>query len=498
MKNSFAVVLLLAVATVIDLPSPAYAIWSKIDTDKVPIERLVTNLEEFEAKLPANHKIDRARVEFQIGRLYSMAYARNTETADVRKPQARTWQSKPDPLESRLEARIAKSWQNKMGQTLSGIVVDACVRLNGNQLLEIKICKSSGDDSLDKAALAVVAAAARDEHLEKVNIPRSDWSAWTVYRIRFDDFIDNGRLTEEMPAHLTPYYGFGIDTFHHLFDEEALAERPKMAYAMASLTKAIAHLQTAVELNPNLRLAKLGLAWCVEQSGDRRKATDIYRAVFESSYKIEVRSTFECFEPALTEESGMHLLELLDEKTDSSEIANIKSKMRQIQVPYCFTPLLVPLTPASNLNALVQPSRVKFDLDGQGSRACLTWITPRAGWLVFDKTDSGVINSGKQLIGAITFWVFWKNGYEVLSALDDNHDGILSGAELDHLAVWNDVNGDGISQPGEVRPLSFWNITGLSCKYIQENGHLLTSKDGVVFEDGTHRPSYDVWIELEP
>ena len=38
-----------------------------------------------------------------------------------------------------------------------------------------------------------------------------------------------------------------------------------------------------------------------------------------------------------------------------------------------------------------------------------------------------------------------------LALLDTNHDGKLSGKELDALALWFDKNRDGVSQPGEVK-----------------------------------------------
>ena len=43
---------------------------------------------------------------------------------------------------------------------------------------------------------------------------------------------------------------------------------------------------------------------------------------------------------------------------------------------------------------------------------------------------AGVICSGLQMFGSYSFFLFWNNGYEALSALDDNQDGKLDGAEL--------------------------------------------------------------------
>jgi hypothetical protein len=39
--------------------------------------------------------------------------------------------------------------------------------------------------------------------------------------------------------------------------------------------------------------------------------------------------------------------------------------------------------------------------------------------MVWDPQEKGDIRSGAELIGSNTFQIIWKNGYEVLSALDD-------------------------------------------------------------------------------
>ena len=73
----------------------------------------------------------------------------------------------------------------------------------------------------------------------------------------------------------------------------------------------------------------------------------------------------------------------------------------------------------------------------------------------------------------MTFWLFWSNGYEPMRALDDNADGELSGAELQHLAIWHDRNRDGVSDAGEVRPLAAHGIVALSCGYVDGDGDAL-------------------------
>ncbi len=158
------------------------------------------------------------------------------------------------------------------------------------------------------------------------------------------------------------------------------------------------------------------------------------------------------------------------------------------------TPILVPLGPEAALEDLVDAdARVTFDLDGSGLAQRWGWITPQAAWLVFDAEGQGRIMSGLQMFGNVTFWIFWRDGYEALRSLDDNQDGVLRGAELRGLALWQDRNGDGVSDPGEVRPVAAWSITAISCAAETHSSGVSWSPRGAVFANGETRPTYD-WI----
>jgi hypothetical protein len=124
-----------------------------------------------------------------------------------------------------------------------------------------------------------------------------------------------------------------------------------------------------------------------------------------------------------------------------------------------------------------------------------TWINPRAAWLVYDPNRTGKVDSALSMFGNVTFWLFWETGYDALAALDDNGDGVLSGKELDGLALWHDANGNGVCDPGEVKPLSEYGIVALSCKYERDPKHpdrIAFSKVGVMFKDGRTRPTFDL------
>ena len=80
-----------------------------------------------------------------------------------------------------------------------------------------------------------------------------------------------------------------------------------------------------------------------------------------------------------------------------------------------------------------------------------------------------------------------------MAALDDDADGWLAGPELEGLAIWHDPNSNGIVEPGEVRPVAELGIVALSCAHVPHPQRFEYSPGGVIFADGSVRPSYD-WI----
>jgi hypothetical protein len=200
-------------------------------------------------------------------------------------------------------------------------------------------------------------------------------------------------------------------------------------------------------------------------------------------------------EVCYTDEIIGYLIRVLDPVTDAKEITQLQKDWQTLStMSRAITPILISLQAGSGLDELVDTNaQVAFDLDGTGLPTKWGWITPKAAWLVYDPEGSGRITSGLQMFGNVTFWIFWRNGYEALGALDDNGDGVLSGVELEGLALWNDRNGNGASDPGEVIPIQAFGITSISCGSQRHACGFEWNPAGVQLGDGTTRASYD-WI----
>jgi hypothetical protein len=117
---------------------------------------------------------------------------------------------------------------------------------------------------------------------------------------------------------------------------------------------------------------------------------------------------------------------------------------------------------------------VLFDLKGDGFPMIMEWVGPDDGLLVKlapsqIKPDGTAVITGDNLFGTMGGFA---NGFEKLATLDKNHDGKLTGDELNGLYVWQDENGDGIVEPGELKSVQSLGITEID---ITHNSQMVGS-----------------------
>jgi hypothetical protein len=128
-------------------------------------------------------------------------------------------------------------------------------------------------------------------------------------------------------------------------------------------------------------------------------------------------------------------------------------------------------------------SELKWDDKASGASSSNSWVyfqgnnnenewtkawdssTGGDGLLVWDTDGDGKITSGKELFGhvALDGSNQFANGYEKLAHyFDSNRDGVVQGAELQGLKIWEDRDGDGKTDDGELVSLASRNITSLN------------------------------------
>jgi hypothetical protein len=193
----------------------------------------------------------------------------------------------------------------------------------------------------------------------------------------------------------------------------------------------------------------------------------------------------------LSEQEGERLSEIrngmkqLNEKPDGESI---------------ITPIILCFDSAHGMDDLLAPERVvQFDLRGYGPKQSWTWVKPDSGFLVWDPERSGVIESGQQMFGSYTWQIFWRDGYEAMSVLDADGNGILEEAELERLSVWFDRDGNGVSGPGEVVPVKSLGIAGLRTQATSKGSNHVSNPKGLILQGGRELPTWD-WLTspIEP
>ena len=149
-----------------------------------------------------------------------------------------------------------------------------------------------------------------------------------------------------------------------------------------------------------------------------------------------------------------------------------------------------------------------FDHNADGFAERTGWVGADDGLLVRDRNGNGAIDTGRELFGNHTLrpnGVEAANGFQALGDLDVNGDGKVDATDpaFASLRVWQDVDGDGVSTPGELQSLADSGVRSLSTSYLDSTG-----VDGQgnarlqigTFQrtDGTQGASADVWFDSRP
>jgi tetratricopeptide (TPR) repeat protein len=268
------------------------------------------------------------------------------------------------------------------------------------------------------------------------------------------------------------------------------------------LKSALIAYQKAATLSPENQTVQIGLAWITAEAGQIQESIELYRKLIDQAWSSKEKDLeyLDLGGHTITAEAGGYLIALLDKKKDKAEIDELQTKISKLEkLPRPITPIAIPLANGLSVAELEdQDAKVMFDADGSGQKREWSWITNRAAWLVYDPTENGKVESAISMFGNVTFWMFWCDGYQALASIDDNRDGEISGTELTGLSLWHDVNGDGVSDPAEVRPVSAHGIVSLSCRSMELKGHpdcIKHSPNGVTFSNGQTRPTYDLILK---
>ncbi|MFV0359129.1 SdrD B-like domain-containing protein, partial [Tropicimonas sp.] len=119
-------------------------------------------------------------------------------------------------------------------------------------------------------------------------------------------------------------------------------------------------------------------------------------------------------------------------------------------------------TTSANKAGLTVGETVLFDMNGDGVKERMEWFDGSGDGILVDNRDGKAATdmNGTRLFGDDNG--SYANGYaKLLAKFDSNHDGKISGAELNGLALWVD-DGDAEVDGGELQSLSRHSVTSIS------------------------------------
>ncbi|MFT0860353.1 calcium-binding protein [Ancylobacter sp. G4_0304] len=170
------------------------------------------------------------------------------------------------------------------------------------------------------------------------------------------------------------------------------------------------------------------------------------------------------------------------------------------------SPLVLDLD-GDGVETLGLSDRVHFDHDGNGFAELTGWAAADDGLLVFDRNGNGTIDDGTELFGSETLLaggVTASNGFLALRAMDTNNDLMVDSADANftRLGVWRDLDGDGVTDGGELFSLNQLGVKSLSIAYEDRTA---TDADGnrhlqagtYTTTAGAPREMVDVWFAVD-
>ena len=329
-------------------------------------------------------------------------------------------------------------------------------------------------------------------------------------------------ITKERHAE---YYTLLQVKLKKLIDEKWQPEKISQEALLNHGKEAVIHFKKALAIEPNNALYHLGLACFYHQYLNYKKTTelkkeptelkeitlekalDFYYKAYSLSIEDEIKSEYQPksgLNSLVSFEAGNAFLQITDqintlskkilsaeERKKNEEISKNISKLKALPQG-AVTPIIFTLENQVSISELLNPDlNVNFDLDGNGSAELWPWVKSTTGFLVWDPQAKGKITSGRQMFGSVTWWIFFKNGYQALDSLDDNRDGQISDEELIGITTWFDKNGNGISEASEMIDLKTLGVVSIGTKPTGETSGMPMHDGGITLINGKTLCTYD-------
>ena len=162
-----------------------------------------------------------------------------------------------------------------------------------------------------------------------------------------------------------------------------------------------------------------------------------------------------------------------------------------------FDPLVINLDGNGIKLINIDKSNAMFDLTGSGFANKTGWVSSGSAFLVMDRNNNGKIDDISEMFGNNK-----ESGFQALAAYDTNKDEKIDSSDpiFNSLKLWQDKNGDGITENGELISLSDAGIKSISLNTtstnINQEGNTITDVGSVEFNNGQTTQIADVNFQL--
>ena len=132
----------------------------------------------------------------------------------------------------------------------------------------------------------------------------------------------------------------------------------------------------------------------------------------------------------------------------------------------------------------LEESTAFYDLNGDGYRERAAWASADDGFLAYDKDGDGAITDHDEL-SFVSYVEGARTDLEGLAHFDTNDNGELDSGDADwsKFRVWQDLDQDGESDPGELRTLTEAGISSIS---LTSDGVERSVAGNTVFGEGSY------------
>lgn len=449
-----------------------------LEPSQVPVDRLVDRLNEYLAANPSD-----AVAHYRLARVHYLAFSIGQGTVAVLRESTPA----PEPASDDRQAWQGLREDGNPQPTAPPRTPDQQIEhLNAAIVHFNRAIRLDGDNGLYKLGLACLMEEAAERLDTVTQIPLDPAVLREGRGVDHEEF-SRIRSVEQVRGELLK------DKVRELFDcDDAFS---KVLNRDSTIT-AMYHLRNDPDTRVNSVARRLvRVDW-------RDQTSALYFAAFTDAAgfaSVHAMQPIGGFRSLVAYQAGTSYLRYADSTGERNRVRRdtveaALEAIRALPQSTMITPIIFSLDDNLPLADLLAPETVvRFDLDGTGRGQAWPWVRPTTGILVWDPARSGVVTSGRQLFGSVTWWIFFDDGFQAMRMLDDDADGVLAGEELAGLSVWFDLNADGVSQPGEVVPIELLPIRSIATTYDSREGELFVSHAGLTLTDGSTLPVYD-WV----